>query len=179
MTESKVDQIPDKKHTTRARLRVVEELYISGYGPKDIHEKIKKKFPVRYGTLRNDIVDIRKAWAADLDGLNVLEGKHRYFAAMQQVRRKAMDGWEEGDAIKGRDYKLAHTIDQEIARLSGVRLKSDEKTIHLDIQEAKGFIEKVMEVVFEVVEDPDLCETIVKRLEELAVGDQALVGGTT
>lgn len=166
MTVSKNKDSRQKR--TRKRLRAVEELYLAGYGPQEIHDLIGEAYRVTYGTVRNDIVAIRSTWTADTDARDELEGKQRYLAALRQLRRKVMSGWDEDGKTKGRDYALAYRIDQDIARLSGVRLKSDERTLHLDIQAARGFIDRLIAVVFEVVGDEALCEQIVARLEQVA-----------
>jgi len=147
---------------TQKRLRLVEELYLAGNGPTEIHAKVFDQYPVTYQTIRNDITKVRKAWGADLDAQNRLEGRHRYLASLRQLRRKALIG-----GPKGPDFRLVHQLDQEVARLSGVNLKVDDKTIKLDIEAARGFMEKVMAVVFEVVTDSDQREDLLDRLDNL------------
>lgn len=164
---------PAVQMRARQRLRAVEELYLAGYGPQEIHDLIGESYGVTYGTLRNDIVRIRAAWGSDIDASTEFEGRHRYLAALRQLRRKVMSGWEEDGKKRGRDYALAYRIDQDIARLSGVRLKGDERTIHLDVQAARGFIDRLLEEVFAVVKDPALCEEIVARLERVAADGAA------
>ena len=81
-----------------------------------------------------------------------------------------MKGWNETGRsgqpqIRGRDFKLAHQLDKEIARLSGVRLASDERTIHVDLTRAREFMAQVMEIIFRHVSDPAIQEAIVADLE--------------
>ena len=158
--------------TRLKRLRAIEELYLNGYCAREIHRLLGEQYKVGYGTLRNDIVAIRKVWSDDTGNRDALEGKDRYLASLRSMRRRVMKGWEEPSRsgrmrIVGRDYKLAHQIDKEIARISGVRLASDEHTIHLDIEEARQYMQSVMEVVFKHVEDAAVREAIVADIEVL------------
>lgn len=155
------------------RLRAVEELYLNGYCAKEIHDLLLDSYGVTYGTIRNDIANVRRMWTDDLSHRDGLEGKDRYLASLRQLRRKTMQGWRETDAtgrivIKGRNYREAHNLDKEIARLSGVRLASDEHNIHVTVKAAREFIERVMEVVLEHVKDAETAESIVQALEALA-----------
>ena len=174
MTDSRINEttVPDTKHLTLVRLRAIEELYLAGYGPHEIYNLLKAQYPVTYGTYRNSIVTIRKAWGADIDAQNKLEGGHRYLASLRQLRRKALVGYKEEDKIKGRDLRLVHQLDQEIARLAGVRLKADEHTIHVDVQAARQFMEAVMAAVFEVVKSPQMREDILARVQALTAIEQ-------
>lgn len=154
------------------RLRAIEELYLNGYCAREIHGLIGEQYGVGYGTVRNDIVAIRSVWNDDSVNRDTLEGKDRYLASLRSMRRRVMKGWQEPGKdgrmrIVGRDYKLAHSIDKEIARLSGVRLASDEHTIHLDIEAARQFMEQVMSIVFTHVADNAVRERIVADLEAL------------
>lgn len=156
----------------RKRLRAIEELYLAGYCAKEIFDLLGEQYDVTYGTVRNDIVNIRKMWGEDIDHQDRLEGSRRYLAALRQIRRKAMAGYQEHDAqgrvvTRGRSFKLAHEMDKEIARLSGVRLKSDEHTIHLDIEAAREYMDKVLAVVFEHVTDSATRDAIVAGIELL------------
>lgn len=168
------DVLNPRQHR-RKRLRAVEELYLNGYCAKEIHDLIGEQFDVTYGTLRNDISAIRKMWGDDTEHRETLEGKDRYLASLRSMRRRVMSGWEEKDStgrrkIVGRDYKLAHSIDKEIARLSGVRLANEEHTIHLTIEKARSFIDEVMSVVFKHVVDDETQHKIIADLEKLGVG---------
>lgn len=158
-------------------MREVEELYINGYCAKEIHDLIGARHDVTAGTVRNDIVAIRKMWGDDLQHQDSVEGKRRYLASLRSVRRKAMSGHKElsirGDVrIKGRDYKLAHEIDKEIARVSGVTLASDSRTIHLSIEEARAYMDEVMRIVMLRVTDIETQQKIIADLEALDSGNQ-------
>lgn len=155
MTASPAQQLRRQK-----RLREVEQLYLDGYGPLEIWEMIGNRHRVTRETIRQDTTDIRRAWMEDLDSLTKLEGSQRYLAATRLTRRLAMSG----DA---KDLKLAHQLDKEIARLSGVKLASDEQTIHVDVQQAREHMDQVLEVVFRHVEDRAVQEAIVADLEAL------------
>lgn len=152
------------------RLRAVEEMYLGGYCAIEIFELIGETYGVTRGTIRNDISAIRKIWGEDLSNRDRLEGQQRYMASLRSMRRRALKGWTEVDAqgatkIRGRDYKLAHQLDKEIARLSGVELASDTKKVHVDIQAAREFMDRVMEIIFGVVTDREQQEAIIKALE--------------
>ena len=107
-----------------------------------------------------------------MDAQNELEGSHRYLASLRQLRRKAITGWDENGKTKGKDLRLVHQLDQEIARLAGVRLKADEHTIHVDVQAARQFMEAVMAAVFEVVKSPQMREDILARVQALTAIEQ-------
>lgn len=164
-----------QRQRARVRLRAVEEMYLNGYCASEIHDLIGTQFAITYGTVRNDIVKIRKMWREDNTEQDEDTGKDRYLAALRQLRRRALSGFEEehatvGGVIKrtvGRDPRLAHGIDKEIAMLSGVRLASNERTIHLSIEEARKFIGKVMEIVMRRVPDAETQSLIIKDLEAL------------
>ena len=159
----------------RLRMREVEELYLNGYCAKEIHDLIGAKHDVTYGTIRNDIVAVRKMWGDDLTHQDVTEGKRRFLASLRSVRRKALTGFREntirGDVrIKGRDYRLAYEIDKEIARVSGVTLASDTRTLNVSIEQARAYMDEVMRVVFKHVTDPELQEAIIRDIEALSDG---------
>lgn len=158
MTASPAQQIRRQK-----RLREVEKLYLDNYTALEIWNLLGKKHRVTYQTIRQDICDIRKAWADDNDELNQLEGSQRYLAATHHTRRLAISG-------KFPDLNLVHKLDKELARLSGVRLASDEQTLHVDIQKARDHMDQVLEVVFRHVEDRETQEAIVADLEKLGEG---------
>jgi hypothetical protein len=172
---------PAKESAKRKRLKVVEELMLNGYRTGEIYDLIGEQYNVSYKTIRMDIVEINKAHNSEITKLNELEGRSKYLASLKQVRRKAMSGWNEEDSsgvsrVRGRDYKLAHQIDQEIARLSGVALKQDEKTINLNITAARNEMEKIMGAVFSVVTDKEIQDLIIKEIEALAT-DSKLISG--
>ncbi len=154
----------------RVRLRIIEELYIDGYGALEIHDKLVEGYPdthgkVQPGTVRKDIVAIRKAWSADLDAADQITGRLRYLSSTRLVRRKALD---DGSA---QALKLVHSVDQELARLCGVVLKVDNRTLHIDVKKAESFMDEVMGIVFDRVTDTTTRELIVADLEGLAVAD--------
>ena len=157
----------------RLRLREVEELYLGGYCAKEIHDLIGERHAVTYGTIRNDICSIRKIWTDDVDKQDKFRGRQRYLAALKQVRRKVMGGWKESDGlrghqkIRGRDYRLAHELDKEIATLSGVELSGSVRTVHLNVEVARDFMKAVMGVVFRYVTDAETRENIVNDLRKL------------
>lgn len=158
----------------RRRLRSVEELYLNGYCAREITDLLDTTYGVAYGTIRNDIAAVRKWWTEDLGTRDATEGGQRYLASLRAMRRRVMDGWTETDvygrsATKGRDYKLAHQLDKEIARLSGYRLKSDEQTIQLDVKQAQEYMTEVMAAVFKHVTDRETQDAILADLE--AAGD--------
>jgi hypothetical protein len=135
----------------------------------EIHEKLKKEAedagrkPVIYGTIKNDIVAVRKRWKADLAELDKLEGEERYLSATADLRRLALD---EGSA-KG--LKIAMTANQEIARLSGVDLKIDDNTVRvIDVEQAKEYIDKILNVVWDEVTDTDAQLRIQAGIDALA-----------
>lgn len=171
MTDKKENQ-PRFRAPKLRRLRAIEELYLNGYCAQEIYTLLKTSYPVTYGTIRNDIVDLRKIWKMDTSNRDMLEGKDRYLASLRAIRRKVMDGWQEpvfggGTKVVGRDFKQAHRLDKEIARLSGVTLASDMHSIHLSIQAAKDYVKTVMDVVMKHVEDPDIQRAIVEDLEAI------------
>ena len=148
------------------RLRIIEEMYLGGHSPKEIHSAIGDKYDVSLGTIRNNIVTIRKSWTADKDSMDTQEGSQRYIASLRQLRRKALQPWEMGKK-QGRDLRLVHQLDQEIARMSGVKLKADEKTIHLEVESAKKYIDEIMRVVFQHVLVPATRQAIIDDLEKI------------
>jgi len=169
---------PAKQAAKRKRLRVVEELMLNGYQTGEISDLIGSQYNVSYKTIRMDIVEINKAHRADITALTELEGRRRYLASLRQMRRKALSGWNEEDSsgvvrVRGRDFKLAHQLDQEIAKLSGVALKHDEKTINLNITAARNEMERIMAAVFSIITDPSIQDLIIKAIESLA--DNALL----
>ena len=154
----------------RKRLRAVEELMISGLGATEIHEILEPRFSVTYGTIRNDIVTVRKVHRSDFDSMTELRGREDYLAAVRQVRRKAITGWTETDAqgatrIKGRDYRLVHNIDKEIASLAGVRLTAGDKTITLNMERAREYLQVIFNIVFKHVVDEDTRKLILTDIE--------------
>ena len=165
-------QIDNMQVKKRKRIRAVEEMYINAYCAREIHDLIGDQFGVTYGTIRNDIVIVRKMWAKAKLKADPLQGGERHLAAMQNIRRRVMEGEpiKDGDGVEhivGRDYKTAFAIDKEIAKLSGVTLATEERTIHLRIEEARDFVAKVMGVVMSLVTDAELQNAIIKGVEAL------------
>lgn len=153
------------------RRRAVAEFMLNGYGPREIHNLIKIAHNCKYNTVRSDVVSIRKEWGHDASQVNKIEGRGAYLASLRQLRRKAVTGRDNEDHYIGINLELAHKLDKEIARLSGVKLKTDETVIRLDILEARDFIGDLLDIVFELVPDQKICEAIVKKLEERASQD--------
>jgi len=168
---------PGVSSSRKVRLRVIEGLMLSGAGAQEIHELTFPQFGVTYGTIRNDICDINKAHRKDLTKLNELEGREKYLASVRHLRRKAMSGWNEVGAqgevkIKGRDYKLVHALDKEIASLSGVTLTAGDRTITLNMEKARGYLELIFSVVFKHVESEDTRQLIMDDIEQIKAEDE-------
>lgn len=154
------------------RLRAIEELYLNGYCAREIHQLLEPTYGVTYGTIRNDIVLLRRVWKYDTSHEETVEGKERYMASLRSMRRRVMKGWREKDVtgrerIVGRDYKLAHSIDKEIAKLSGVAVASEGHSIHITIQAAREFMDRVMGVVMTHVTDAETQSAIIRDIERL------------
>jgi len=163
---------PAIRTSTRARLRLVEELVLSGYRAKEIHEKLSENISVTYGTIRNDIVRLRKQHRKDLDEKTELVGRDEYNARLKTLRRKALTGWVEVDhvgstKIKGRDLKLVHELDKELARFSGVDLKQDTQNVVMTVEKVRGYLDRIMGVVFVHVTDTQLREAIIGDLARI------------
>ena len=161
---------PAEQARRRKRLRVVEELLLNGYGPSEIHDLIGEQYSVAPGTIRNDIVAVNKAHRADITSATELEGREKYLASIRVIRRKALSGWNETDAqgvvkVRGRDFKLAHQLDQEIARISGVNLKVDDRTIKINMEKARGYLDLIFQIVFKHVEDEDTRKLILDEVD--------------
>lgn len=161
-----------KEKGTRQRRRAVETEYLAGYGPAEIHDRLFKSYPVMPQTIRKDIVEVRKAWTADIDAVDEFEGRHRYLASLRELRKKAMIGWDEegkfGSITKGVDYVLCHKLDQEIARLSGVNLKVDDKNINLNLKAAVAHMEDILQAVFSVVHDSEMQDRVIEAIDAIA-----------
>jgi hypothetical protein len=151
------------------RQREVEELYINGYSAAEIHTLLEDRFTVAQGTIRNDIVAIRKRWGHDIEPPEIEGAKEKYLASLKSMRRKSLRGWKEvtlsGDRVRGRDFKLAFEIDKEIARITGVELRSDTKTVHLTMERARGYLEKALAIVWSHVGDELIREAILADLK--------------
>lgn len=167
---------PAKNANRRKRLRLVEELILNGFKTREIFDMVGTQYGVTYGTIRNDVVHVRKAHKDEINSQSELKGREVYLASILQLRRKSLTGWPEVDRfgtsrIKGRDFKLAHELDKEIARLSGVNIKSDEKTVHLTVEKARSYLDSIMQVVFDNVQDEATRARIVAGFAELDEAD--------
>lgn len=172
---------PAKEVRARKRLRVVEELYLNGYGAQEIHDLIGNQYDVTYGTVRNDIVKVRKAHRDAIDESTQLSAMETYRASLLQIRRKSLSGWEEIGAdgvtrIRGRDFRVALKCDEELALLGGVNLRDKTRRVEVDVEAVQAHTGGVMEIVFACIEDEDidrgdLKDAIVAALDE-AAGDE-------
>lgn len=163
---------PPKSLTIRKRHRVIEELMLNGYRTREIFDIVGESYGISYGTLRNDVYAINKAHRADLGQLGEQTGREKYLASIRQIRRMTLRGWDEQDAqgvirIRGRDFKLAHQLDKEIAGLSGVVLTTNDRTLHLNMEKARGYLELIFQVVFKHVPDQDIQKLILDDLEQI------------
>lgn len=129
----------------KKRLQITEDLMLSGYGAKQIHEKLSKDFKVAYGTIRNDIVKINKIHGERLDRATQLHSKQQLLARSHLLRRLALED--------GRDLKLVHTINKDIAGLGGVTLSINDRTVTLNLEKARGYLDLIFNVVFSHVLD--------------------------
>ena len=158
-----------KQKKTRQRRRAVETEYLAGYGAAEIHDRLTPRFKVTYDTIRKDIVEVRKAWKADVDEADEFEGRHRYLASLREVREGAMKGWIEegkfGPVLKGVDHNLVHKIDKEIASLSGVTFAANNRTITLNMEKARGYLDLIFQIVFKHVEDEDTRKLILDEVD--------------
>jgi hypothetical protein len=163
-----------KEVSKRKRLRVIEALILDGRKAKEIHEILQEgKTPVSYGTVRNDISEVYKAHKAEIDEATELKGRQDYLARCQLLRRKAFAGFRETDQqgntrIRDRNLGIVAEMDRRIAQLSGVSLKGDERSIHLNITAARNEMDRVMLAVFSVVTDSDTQDLIIQAIEALA-----------
>lgn len=156
----------------RRRRHAVEDLYLNGVKAQEIHDRLGQTFGVTYGTIRNDIVAVRKAWRDQLKEMSTLEGPEEYVARLTQMRRAAYTGWEEDGKdgrkrIVGRDFRLVHQIDKELAKLQGVDIK-DGASVTVNIQSVRAFMDKIMKRIFTVVTDPTMQDEIVAILKDAA-----------
>jgi len=85
-----------------------------------------------------------------------------------------LSGWiqetDKGPQTRGRDFKLVHEIDKEIARFSGIDLKADKKNISLTIEKVRLYLDTIMGVIFRHVPDEDTQQAILKDLDHLDEG---------
>ena len=163
---------PAKAQKKRQRLRLIEGFLLDGYGAQEITDMLPKGHKSAYGTIRNNIVEVRESWAADVDARDELEGRHRYLSSLRQVRKRALEGWEEegkfGTVIKGVDLGLVHSVDKEIARFSGVNLKIDDRNINLNLNAAIAHMEDILKAVFSVVPESDRQDAIIEAIDAIA-----------
>jgi len=161
---------PAKNTARRQRLRVIEELMLNGYRTREIFDMVGERYNICFGTVRNDIVKIHKSHKEEHNDLTELQGREVYLASLRQLRRKALTGWTEADnvgtqRIKGRDFKLAHSLDKEIAKISGVDLKGE--TLELTLGKARDLMDRAMIVVFNHVKDDLVRKRIVDELTQI------------
>lgn len=150
------ESIPRK--TTIKRWKYIEAQYLNGFNATQIHAMLPKQFRVVHGTVKNDIVQIRKRWAEDASDLEKFDGRHRYLASLREIRTLS---------IESGDIKLASQMDKDIAKLSGVRFMSDEQTVHMDIRAARDYVKNIMEIVMRHVTDPEQQQAIISDIEAL------------
>ncbi len=141
------------RFTKKRRLQIVERMYLLGQGPKAIHQGLVAKFNVTYGTIRNDITEIRKTWKErweDLEKFGTFNGE--YYARAMDLYKKAVDG---------NDFRCAYGILKDVALLRGVDLRT--ATIPIDASKLSGIedmeeldaIEKVLTDALNSVADDD------------------------
>lgn len=137
------------------RLRAIEELYYQGHTPQQIHTLLRDLYPVTRATIRNDLVAIRKQHA-ELLLEQQPEIREQYFGRLHQIRRMVLKGWKDPDGkIRGRDFKLAHELDKEIARLLGLRLESDTQRLTVTMEAARSYVEHICDLIVQNVRDPE------------------------
>jgi hypothetical protein len=135
------------RFTKRRRLQIIERMYLLGQGPKQIHESLQSKFTVSYPTIRNDIVEIRKAWTkrfGDLEEFGNFSGE--YLARAMDIYKKAMDQ---------NDFRCAYGILKDLSLLLGVDLR--QATIPIDATKLSGFdtaeeLEQIEKILVEATE---------------------------
>jgi hypothetical protein len=129
------------------RRREVEDLYLNGYRPQEIHAMLLPRHGVAAGTIRNDIVAIRKLWTEIIieEEPSVRE---TYVGKLYAVRRYAM---REGV----RDYRLAYEIDRQIARVLGLKLTADSQQITITVEEARTYVAHICDLVAQHVRHAD------------------------
>jgi hypothetical protein len=150
------------------RLQAVEEMLYGGYRPQQIHILLKERFPVTRGTIRNDIVEIRKNQKEVTTEASV-EVKDEFIGRLHAIRRAAMKGWRDPDGrVKGRDFRLAHDIDKTIASVLGLKLASDNPRITITMEAAQSYIEHVMDIIAQNVRDPDDRARVLAAIESEA-----------
>ena len=80
-----------------------------------------------------------------------------------------MKGWIEegkfGPVLKGVDHNLVHKIDKEIASLSGVTFAANNRTITLNMEKARGYLDLIFQIVFKHVEDEDTRKLILDEVD--------------
>ena len=161
------------------RLLAIEKLYLSNFGPLKIHQMLCQgkdaPFDVAYGTIRQDIVDIKKAHADDYSEMNKLEGHQKLLAQKSDLRDKAVDGWDEegkfGLVKKGVELALAAKLDEDIAKMTGVEIVKAGVNLNLTIEAAQDYMGNVMAAIYSVVTDTEMREQIVEAITALAEGE--------
>lgn len=98
------------------RRKLVESLYLRGLPPRQIHPLVIERLgKAAYGTIRNDIVQIRKAWAEVLQAAQERDFAEEYFSRAMDDRRQALSAG---------DIKTAYAILKDIAGMMGVEFKA-------------------------------------------------------
>lgn len=141
------------------RLRAVEELYLQGYKPQEVFDKIGKEHRVVIGTIRNDFQDIRDIWGQDLQALFKFKGGELYLASCQQVR---------GLALADNNLELVHKIDQSIAKMTGVKSLIDQKHVQFTFEKVQGYTDKLMLGIMEIVDEPAKQKAIAEFVAAMA-----------
>ncbi len=105
---------------TGKRRKMVEALYSKGLPPRSIHPVITKKLgEVTLGTIKNDIVAIRKAWGEVLEDEKSEDiGGHApvFFNRAMALYRLA---------VTRNDIRTAYTIAKDLAAMCGVEFRAD------------------------------------------------------
>ena len=161
---------PGKQVARRVRLKAVESAMIAGTRTGDICAELAPQFKVSRDTIRRDIKAVSKAHQKEIFALTELESTGRYLAACIDLRRQAVEGVTVLDQygnirITGRDLKLAHQLDQEIARLRGMSV--DGSVNMLVLQKYRTALEEIMVVVFSIVRDQETKNELMAGFERL------------
>mgnify|MGYP000216674871 CR=1 FL=1 len=167
---------PGKQIARRVRLKEIETAMLAGVRTGDICSDLAPKYDVSRATIRRDIKAVSKAHQGEIFAYTELESRGRYYAACVDLRRQAVDGIPCLDQygnirITGRDLKLAHQLDQEIARLRG--MDSDGRAVMIAQDKFRAALDQVMTVVFTIVTDPEDRDKLLegfKRLDQAGTG---------
>jgi len=149
---------PATQAKKRKRLREVERMVLDERDTVEIFDSLGKLHKVTYNTIRKDVVEVRKAHRDAVDKATELEGTASHRARTIQLRL---------DAIESGDLKLVHTLNQELARMDGVDLKINERTININLKAAITHMEVVLQAVFTVIPDQAKQDLIIAALDEI------------